>query len=306
MLTIRRFLSLLLLAAVAATATACGSATNGSAAAGGAGAGDPRALLADAFANAKALKSGVVSMRAQLSGGGQKLSATLDEKFSGAGTGQPPQMQLSGSFDAGGQSGSGGVVWDGRHGFVTLDGSSYRLPASVVKSFTQGTQGGAPATLGIDPSTWLKNPRLDGSAQVDGVAVDQVSGDVDTAKLIGDVQSLMAKGSALGGASAGAGMPQLSAGDLQMLTGAVKQLHATFSIGQDDHALRKARLDLRIAPAGEALSGSVELTISGQNVPQTITAPTGAKPYGELKQQLGGLLGMLGSASAAEPYAKIS
>ncbi len=88
---------------------------------------------------------------------------------------------------------------------------------------------------------------------------------------------------------------------------AIKDASVDVYSGTDDHLLRKLSLSLSIAPpAGSGVSSvkvDFSVTISDLNQPQTITAPSGAKPISGLLSQLGisglGPLGSLGGGASA-------
>jgi hypothetical protein len=88
-----------------------------------------------------------------------------------------------------------------------------------------------------------------------------------------------------------------------MVQDAVKQASIDVYSGTDDHLLRKLSLGLQIEPpagTGATVSSvdvNFSIAFSDVNQPQTITAPSNAKPLSELLNQLGipGLPGVGGS-----------
>ena len=84
---------------------------------------------------------------------------------------------------------------------------------------------------------------------------------------------------------------------------ALKTAHVHLYVGSD-HIVRKISGELQIEPPSSSSSGpkkvdlTFDLSLSGVNQPQTINAPSGAKPLNELFQKLGvNPIELLGAAS---------
>ena len=84
---------------------------------------------------------------------------------------------------------------------------------------------------------------------------------------------------------------------------ALKTAHVDIYVGSD-HIVRKISGELEIEPPSQSGSGpkkvnlNFDLSLSGVNEPQTISAPSGAKPLNELFQKLGvNPIELLGAAS---------
>ena len=84
---------------------------------------------------------------------------------------------------------------------------------------------------------------------------------------------------------------------------ALKTAHVDLYVGSD-HIVRKISGELQIEPPSGSSSGpkkvdlTFDLSLSDVNQPQTINAPSGAKPLNELFQQLGvNPIELLGAAS---------
>ena len=152
--------------------------------------------------------------------------------------------------------------------------------------------------FGVDPKTWLTNVANEGTTDVDGTETIQIHGDADIeqdrVRPPEDPQQARA-----------ARHPAADPDQIDQLQSAVQDASIDVYSSTDDHLLHQAGASsLAIAPpagAGATVSSvnvDFSVTLSDVNEPQTITAPSNAKPISELLGQLG-IPGLRAFGSAA-------
>jgi hypothetical protein len=307
-----RPLALLVALAAASLLAACGSGSGGSA----------DRVLSDTFSGSRSVHSGKVDLSLTVNLRGlPQLRGPLDIRVTGPfdrpGPKAVPRFDFSLLAGLSCQRLTAGAVSVGDRGWLRFEGRTYTVPDAVFRQFQQGfqkTSGSGSkskttfSSLGIDPRRWLKDPRDEGTEDVGGVQTDHVSSQIDVERFLGDLNNILAKASSLG---APASSTRLSASQRRDIAGAVRNARFDVWSGSKDHIMR--RLSLRLGfqvPAakrkstGGLQSGDVSfrLQLTDVNRPQTIRAPTGARPLSELTKALRGLgsLGVgAGSASGS-------
>jgi hypothetical protein len=299
---------------VSAFVAACGGSSSSSE--------DPQQALKETFNNPKQITSGKLNLSLSADAQGSQsgnFTATIDGPFQGSSDKtQFPQLDLSAKVSGAGAgtpsiSFEGGLVTTKSGAWIEYQGQAYQVPGSLyqqfVSSYAQQAQlsqsAGASSNtssifkrLGVDPSTWLTNVSNEGTTDVGGDTTIHISGDANVGKIVSDLSQVAQQ---VPGATA-----QVPSGaQLSQVEKSVKTAHIDVYTGESDHLLRKIAVSLDIAPpAGSTSSGisSVSLNFSIEltdvNQPQTITAPSSAKPLSDLTGQLGGL-GLLGGLSGA-------
>lgn len=298
-------------------------ATLGIAACGGGGGDSAGSILKDTFSGSKSVKSGDLDVVIDFSGrGGQAASQgpvglKLTGPFQTLGKGQLPNFDVDAAISAAGKQQSLGAVSTGTKGFITVSGQAYEVPANVYAQFKQGFRQSAASrakgkktttlgALGIDPVSWLKDPKVGDDEQVGGVDTKHVGASVDVPKFVDDLNRLVAKTRLSGGSGAKA-VQGISPSQRREIVDAVSGARFDVWSGKDDKVLRKltVRLDLQARngqTAGGLTGGTLDfsLTISELNKPQTISAPANPRPWSELQKQLKGLnLGSLGGTGGS-------
>jgi hypothetical protein len=317
---LRPVVLLLLLALLALGIGACG----GDDASSGSG-NDPSALLRDTFGADHPIRSG-------------RVDATLDVDLRGlAQLTQPLNLHLSGPFQSNGgdklpdfaldvdfqgrRPVTVGAVFAQGGGFLTIEGQAFDLGSDIYNSFKQGYEKAKAdaaksnkkdqptlAALGISPLRWLKNPKNVGTEDIAGTQTVHVASDVEVAKLLEDVSTLLGKAKNVT-SSTGASVPStLTPSQREAITRSIKSAKVDVWTGAKDHTLRKVAVDIQVdvpedlrAQAGNLRTGHLilQVTIAQLNQHQTIRKPAGARPLSELRSALSqlGLLGSSGSGS---------
>jgi hypothetical protein len=228
-----------------------------------------------------------------------------------------PQLDLSANVSASG--GGPSISFDGSliatkdNAYVEYQDQAYEVGTDTFKQFATAYAQSAKQNqsksgesvfgrFGVDPSNWLTNVTNEGTTDVDGTDAIQIHGDADVPQLVSDLQKIS---QATGSTTA----QQLTPQQVDELKSSVKDASIDVYSGTDDHLLRKLAVSLSIAPPASSgatvssVDADFSVTLSDVNQPQTITAPSGAKPIAGLLSQLGisglGPLGSLGGASGS-------
>jgi len=167
----------------------------------------------------------------------------------------------------------------GTKGYVTVDSTTYELPASrlgpirsVMSSFGGNGKG---RSLPID--RWIRDAKVSDGGTVGGVATDHVQGGFDVARAAGDLGS-----QALG--------RSLTERERKQLADATRSATIDVWSGRQDHLLRKLAIDVDLgfdvptdlrAALGKLVGARIALnmTITDPNRPVTVTAPLNPRPY---------------------------
>lgn len=188
-----------------------------------------------------------------------------------------------------------GMISTEEQAFVRLGGDSYRVDDELVRDLTRalGTGKASIASLGLDPASWIVEPRSRGSARVGGAETQRIAGDIEVRLLLADVARMLDAMDA-----GGLLTPKLRA----TIAGAVKSARAEVWTGVQDRILRRLTVAIDFAldeDAGRPMGlegGRIDLSLRLDGVNATrvdVTAPKGAKPLSSLSgaDGLGALLG---------------
>lgn len=279
---------------------------------------DPNQVLKETFDNPKRITSGNVNVTLGGSAEGTQsgsLNASIEGPFQGDASGSNafPQLDLTAKISASaagqGFSFDGGLITTEDNAYIEYQGQAYEVGTALFKKFERAfqqaqseaqTQGGQSTSsffkqFGIDPATWLTNVSNEGTTDVEGADTIHVHGDADVPRILSDIQKIADQ---TGGSS-----QSLTPQQVDQVESAVKTASIDVYSGTGDKLLRKLALALTIEPPASTGSGissvhvDFSVTLSDVNQPQTITAPSNAKPLKDLLQQLrgGGLAPLLGA-----------
>jgi hypothetical protein len=275
-------------------------------------------LLKDTFSGSKDIKSGKFDLALDVRAGGQTgaLAVKIAGPFESQGKGKVPKLDITASFEGGGQNIEAGVTSTGDRGFVSFSGTDYEVSGPVWKQFIAsyeqaGSKGNdqSLATLGIDPRKWLTNARNSGEAKVGDTDTVKITGDVDVTKLLDDVNAALQKIRSIGGSGAANLPEQLTAEQKQQAADAIKDLSVEIYTGAEDKILRRMVVAMKVeTPSGssggaQAADVKFDLQLLDLNQGQDINAPESPKPFADLTSQLNSLglggLGGLGGGSGS-------
>ena len=272
-------------------------------------------LLQRTFSGDKQVKSGVLDLTLRVDSQGSSqlsgpLSIRLTGPFESQGKGKLPKFKFDAAVQGAGQDLSAGVTSTVDKGYVSFQGTDYVVSDDVWSQFRKGyeqsqqqagkQQGQSLSALGIDPRRWLTNPRNAGDGKVGDADVVRITGGVDVAKLLDDVNRLLEKGRALGGTAAQNIPNKLTEQQRQQAVRAIRNPRVEIDTGKDDSTLRRAVVNFGVdvpktaTSAAQSATVGLDLKLTDLNDSQDISGPSNAKPF----SQLLGSLGALGGAGA--------
>jgi hypothetical protein len=238
----------------------------------------PSQVLGAAF-SPNALNSASFDAKLTFATGGKKNTLRTNGAFESAGPKEMPQANVQVSADVPGYNGRAGFVTTGDRAWFTRGNVAYAIPqaawSKVVKARAEGTPPTKKAPkLDVNPSSWLKNVKSEGTERMDGVQVTHVSADVDSAAAIADVlKSLDTTG-------------RIPAGAEKRVAKVVDNGHVEAWVG-DDKILRRVSLEMSGRAGGDRrVDVNLDVRLSQVNKPQDIAAPSKVKK-GLLKGQDG-------------------
>jgi hypothetical protein len=305
MLRTFRALSLVVLTALVVALSACGGKSSG----------DVKATLDKAFSTP--IKSAKVNLDVSLKLDGVKelngpVKLSVQGPYESGGKQTIPKVDFDIAASAAGQNFSAGFISTGENAWVGFQGQNYEVGSQAVAQVNRqiqqasGKQKQGLSQFGIDPSDWLTDAKDEGTDSVFGVETQHVSAALDVSAFLDDVNQLVQK--AGGNLAGGTKAPQLTPAEKKQIEDVVKDPRFDVYVGKDDNIIRRLSADLKFdvpkqqqaqlsGLSGGTLSFSIEFADVGK--PQTITAPSSAKPLSELTSQLGGLGSLLGGGSGS-------
>jgi len=267
---------------------------------------DPQQVLDQTFNNPTKITSGNLDVSIDGSAQGDQ-SGNFSASISGPFQTDPnddtavPQLDLTAnvSVSGGGPSISfdGSLIATKDNAYVEYQDQAYEVGTDAFRQFATAYAKSAKqnqaksgesvfSRFGVDPSNWLTNVTNEGTTDVDGTDAIQIHGDADVPRLVSDLQKIS---QATGSTTA----QQLTPQQIDQLKSSVKDASIDVYSGTDDHLLRKLAVSLSIAPPASSgatvssVDADFSVTLSDVNQPQTITAPSNAKPIADLLGQLG-------------------
>jgi hypothetical protein len=290
------------LAALASVFAACGGGSSDNSGE------DPHKVVEEA--SLEGVKSGELdlSMHVKAEGDqGGEFDVKLSGPFEAGAKNELPQLEMAAS--AKGSAKGENIDFDGKltmltdRAFVEYEGTPYEVDPTTFgflkSSFEQaqqqgGSEGGVTACQkaaeGLEITQFVQNLENEGSGEVGGTSVTEISGDLKVSSAIDAVIQLTENPACSSQLEAAGPLPL---GELEEakgeLTKAIKRSHAEIAVG-DDHIIRKFAMDLAIEPPqakGEEVELELEATINGVNEEQSFEAPANAKPLEKLFLKLG-------------------
>lgn len=259
------------------------------------------------------------------------VEATLELK--GEGAGDPINLQASGPFRSnegklpsvdltlrlgtggGGQTIETGFLSTGDRAFVKFQDVYYEQPRAEVRranralAENRGKRESSLSALGLDPRSWMSEAKDEGDEKVAGVETRHVSGTLDVAHMMSDLNKLVERGgSALGGATGQQAPEPLTDAEIRRIAEVVRDPTFDVYVGKEDDTIRRvsARIEADVPEedrdglnglAGGTLAFSIEF--EDVNGDQEIEAPSSARPLSDLTRSLGS--GALEGLTPVEP-----
>jgi hypothetical protein len=304
-----RFRTVIIFAALIALTTAlaaCG---------GGSSSNDPQTIVNEA--TLQGVESGQLDLSLGVDVKGEKgghVDVSLSGPFQKEGEEELPELDLSakakGSVGGEGVDFEGGLTLLPSKAFVEYSGTEYEVDPTTfnfVKSAIQKQahkqgasgeeEGGCQETIAkLNVADFIENLKEVGKVEVGGTSTTRISGELDAP---GAIEALMEvvedpacsqQLSAAGPLPSGAALEKAKS----QVEEAVKEAFVDVYVG-DDHIVRRIVVDATIEPpassakesGAESVRLEFDLTLTGVNEGQTITAPQHAKPLSDLFLKLG-------------------
>jgi hypothetical protein len=289
---------------------ACGSS--------GGGSGGAQSLLRQTFSSSHTVNSGNLTLTLSVSPTGSStlrgpIVLSFGGPFQSVGKGKLPKSDFNVSISALGHTGTLGILSTGTAGYVTMQGTSYQLPAATFQrlesSFASlagspgGSGPGALGKLGINPMHWLTNPTVTGTDTVAGAGTTRIRAGINMAALLADLNTFLSKASTIGVAGTSSLSHGLSQSTQNAIIAKVKNPTVDVWTGNSDKTLRKLQVNLTVPVTGTLASvfgpsAGIAFTMQYANLnqPQNIVAPTKLAPYSQFTTKINAILQAITSA----------
>ncbi len=253
--------------------TACGGGSSG-----------PTGALQETSDKLGDIRSGDLTLRMHVEGGGKQAGFELQGRFALADEGELPVADLDYTQIAGDKEETVRLISTGEKAFVAIGNDVYELPEKQTASLrSAGGQVSGDSGLGsLDIGGWLIQPRLSDGGEVGGAETDRIQADLDVVRAANDILALIA---GLDGRQA----TQLEGRNAEQLRAATKSATIEVHTGKDDRLLRRLVIEARLgadvpAKLRDQLGGlanarfTFELAIADPNEDVEVQEPEGAKP----------------------------
>jgi hypothetical protein len=248
------------------------------------------------------------------------ITLSFGGPFQSLGKGKLPASNFNVSISALGHTGTLGILSTGTNGYVSMQGTSYQLPAATFQklesSFAQlasspgsgsgsGSGSGALGKLGINPLRWLVNPSVVGSDSVAGASTTHIRAGINVTALLADLNTFLGKASSLGVSGASSIPHGISTATQSRIASEIRSPSFDVWTGSGDKTVRKLMVGVTLPVTGQVSSllgglSSAAITLTMQyanlNQPETIVAPTNLAPYSQFTAKLQSILQAISSA----------
>jgi hypothetical protein len=282
------------------------------AACGGGGSDDPQTVVEEA--TLKGIESGKMDLAVDVNVQGEKsgkVDVSLSGPFQSESGAEYPELDLAfsskGSLGGKDLNREGGLTLLDNKAYVAYEGTEYEVDSTTfnfVKSMLKqqsGQQGKSSeiaacqeAASELELSDFVENLKSDGSAEVGGTSTTKVSGDLDATSAVEAFSTLIEDPTCSEQLSAAGPLPSAAELDKAKSTvqDSLKSAHVDLYIG-DDHIVRRITAQATIEPPKSAKAGAkrveldLDLSLTGVNEEQTISAPANSRPLSDLFLKLG-------------------
>ena len=237
--------------------------------------------------------------------------------------GKIPSIDWDITVGAQNQSFNAGLTSTGERAFVSFQGTDYEVGQETVAQLnrqlaaSQNREGGQDLSdFGVTARDWIVDAEEEGDEEVAGADTTHVSGKLDVARVLDDLNTVVQEATKLGGAVGQAAPPELTDEQKGQIEEVVDDPGFDAYVGKDDSKLHRLSADIEFDVPEDARQrvgglegGRVSFSIEFANIgsPQPIEVPEDARSIDELTQQLQGLLGgalgapQTGGGGTAEP-----
>ncbi|EHN11135.1 hypothetical protein PAI11_20010 [Patulibacter medicamentivorans] len=285
--------ALALLLALLAALTGCGGSESAS------------DVVARAFGKGESIKSATVDVKLDVTGAAAGDSGPLKIGLKGPYASDGKSTKFDFAVDLGGAAGGSsdaqiGLLSAGGATYVKLGGQPFLVGNDVVDGLKDDQQKGKGSglsfkSLGIDPRSWLKDPKTVGDEQLAGEDVTHVKAGVDQQRLGDDLVKLLSRA----GQATGASQAKEVTATVKRLQGDIRSAAIDIWAADGSGKLRRMKLDLKLKTGAVVL----DFGLSRINEPVTVTQPKNAPKLQDalaaLQQGQGGSASGTGSSSSS-------
>lgn len=282
------------------------------AACGSSGSDDPQTVVEEA--TLKGIESGKIDLAVDANVQGKKggkVDVSLSGPFQSESEAEYPELDLTlsskGSLGGKDLNREGGFTLLDNKAYVSYEGTEYEVDSTTfnyVKSMLKkqgGEQGESSeatackeALSELELSDFVENIKSSGKAEVGGTSTTKVSGDLDATAAVEAFSTLIEDPTCKEQLSAAGPLPSAAELDKAKSTvrDSLKSAHVELYVG-DDHIVRRIVAQATIEPPKSSKSGAkrveldLDLTLTGVNEEQAISAPSNSKPLSDLFLKLG-------------------
>ena len=164
--------------------TACGGGSSG-----------PTGALQETSDKLGDIRSGDLTLRMHVEGGGKQAGFELQGRFALADEGELPVADLDYTQIAGDKEETVRLISTGEKAFVAIGNDVYELPEKQTASLrSAGGQVSGDSGLGsLDIGGWLIQPRLSDGGEVGGAETDRIQADLDVVRAANDILALVGR-----------------------------------------------------------------------------------------------------------------
>jgi hypothetical protein len=271
----------------------------------GGGSDDPQSIVDDATLQGIESAAIDLTLDAKVQGEkGGKVDVKLSGPFQSEDGADLPELDLAfsskGSLGGKDLNREGGVTLLGNKAYVSYEGTEYAVDSTTfafAKSLLKQQGGGGQsseisacqdAAGDLDLADFVDGLKDEGSAEVGGTSTTKVSGNLDVSSAIDAVSKLVEDPACSEQLKAAGPIPSAAELDKAKSTvrDSVKSAHADLYVG-DDHIVRRITAQVTIEPkdskaGAKRVDLDLDLTLTGVNEEQTISAPANTKPLSDL------------------------
>jgi hypothetical protein len=241
--------------------------------------------------------SAAFELRFELNGGGDSARVGLSGAFERGAAKDVPAVRLDAKVNASGQRFEGGFITVEETAWFTQGDKAYQLPpeawdpvAQSVANDTGAQQGQAPP-FELHPETWVRDAKIAGEEQLDGIETTHVAASIDVEAVARDITQ-----------AAQGNVGQLPSP--KRLAGLVERADLDAWVGSDQ-ILRRLRVRVAFDSGGQAASRvNFALDLSGVNKAQNIEAPANVRaglPAGDFGRFVESFTAGLSGVTGGEP-----
>jgi hypothetical protein len=267
---------------------------------------DPIALLETAAA--KPLKSAEVRMKgaANIPGFpilGDNLSVTASGPIEWSGSGLP-EADLKVTLRAGGQTFPARLTAIDGHVYVDFQGLSYEADPELIEALPLDRAGEGATSLrklGIDPTDWLKDAKVEDGEDIGGDSTRLVTGTVDKRAVLADLTKALDSPEVrdkIEQTPGAKGLPKLDAETLDKVAEQIGDVHVEVNVDDEGYARRVlGELDFRVPKTVKDAAfdhGTIGLELVIEKVGAKVSAqpPANPRPLSDLLNFAGLIFGV--------------